>query len=312
MNQSLKSISILIATHNRVKLLLQTLQSIAELSIPPDIEIELIICANACTDGTIDACQSQLTKLPFQARCVVEPEPGASYARNRAILESHGDILVFLDDDVWVSHEWLSALLDVFNRYPADIAAGKITLWWNAVEKPGWLSRRSAHMLSCVDHGDKICELFSAGEAASANLAVKRCVLNTVSGFRTDLGRKGRNILAGEDTYFIAEALKAGHRLFYAPRASLLHWVAPERITQGYLGRAAAGIGMAKVLMLPEISYVLWLRLSLENFIKMILYKILELLSAGIYYHKGRINQHIRYMMCRGVLTGLKQRRPLR
>ncbi|MGC8625276.1 MAG: glycosyltransferase family 2 protein [Phycisphaerae bacterium] len=311
MNQYHKSLSIVIATHNRVKLLLQTLQSLSQLTVPPGADVELIICANACTDGTAEACQSVLAGFPFPAHCVVEPRAGASHARNVALAETRGDFLAFLDDDIWISANWIVELLAVFQNYPADIVAGKVELWWKDVARPEWLCRRSEHMLSCIDHGSRICELFSAGQAASVNLAIRRSVLADVPRFRTDLGRSEGALLAGEDTYFIAQALQAGHRLFYAPQASLLHWVAPERITPGYLGRAAEGIGTAKVLMLSTITPGNYLRLSSENRIKFVIYGALEWFFVLLGYQKGTINQHIRRMMSHGVLLGLKQRRPL-
>ncbi|MCL5945357.1 MAG: glycosyltransferase [Planctomycetes bacterium] len=312
MNQQPKSLSIVIATHNRVKLLLQTLQSLSQLAVPPGVEVELIICANACTDDTVETCSSVLAGFPFPGRCLVEPRAGASQARNTALSVARGDIVAFLDDDIWISAGWIEALLTVFQNYPADIVAGKVELWWKDVARPVWLSRRSEHMLSCVDHGEHICELFSAGEVAAANLAIRRDILADVPGFRTDLGRSERALLAGEDTFFVAQALKSGHRLFYAPQASLLHWVAPERITPTYLGRAAEGIGTAKALMLPTISTRNYLRLGMENRIKFMIYGVLEWFSTLLGYEKGRINQHIRRMMSHGVLLGLRQRRTSR
>lgn len=306
MNQHPESLSILIPTHNRVALLRQALQSLMELSIPEGVDVELIVCANACTDDTIKLITPETKKLPFSVHCIEEPVPGLSTARNRLLKEARGEILAFLDDDIWVSRGWIAAMWEVLENYPADMVTSKVDLWWQAVQKPRWLSRRAAHMLSCLDHGEHVCELFSAGEALS-NMAFRRSVLKSVPGFRTDLGRSGRQMVAGDDTDFIARAMRAGHRMFYSPGAILLHWVAPERITRAYLGRAAAGIGTAKVLMLSEITPGTRWRLRLENGIKLPFYSVLELLSATIGYQKGRINQHIRRKMCRGVLDALRQ-----
>ena len=310
MNPRPKSLSILIPTHNRVALLRQTLQSLMELSIPDGVEVDLIICANACTDNTILEIASDIERLPFAVHCIEEPVPGLSVARNRLLKEARGEILAFLDDDIWVSRGWIGAMWDVLENYPADIVGGKVELWWRDVTRPKWLSRRSEHMLSCVDHGDQICELFSAGQVAGANLALRRSTLAGTPGFRTDLGRRERALLAGEDTYFVAQSLKAGHRLFYAPHASVLHWVAPGRITLEYLGCAAEGIGTTKVLMLPSVSTSNYLRLGVENRIKFVIYRTLEWFCFLLGYQKGRVNQHIRRMMSHGVLLGLKHRRP--
>ncbi|NNM85719.1 MAG: glycosyltransferase family 2 protein [Phycisphaerales bacterium] len=307
MNQPVQSMSILIATHNRCLLLRQTLQSIGEWLLPAGVNIELIVCANACTDGTAADCAAELAKLPFAARCISEPTPGLSVARNRLLSESAGEVVAFLDDDVWVSRGWPGSILEVFNHYPADMVTGKVDLWWQAVKQPDWLSRRSAHMLSCLDHGDNVCEIFSAGEVIGANLALRRTTLRDVPNFRSELGRSGKLMVAGDDTDFVARAMQAGHRIFYAPRASLLHYVSPERITLSYLGRSAAGIGVGKVRMLGDIAPTRRRILKLENALKYCLYGGLELASAVVGSKKGRVNHHIRRMMCHGVLAGLAE-----
>ena len=299
-------LSLLIPTHNRVALLRQTLNSLNEMAVPPCVDVELIICANACNDDTAALIQPLLSAMPFAARCFEESTPGLSVARNGLLRQARGDLLAFLDDDVWVSRGWAVAMLDVLQRQPADMVTSKVDLWWQAVEKPRWLSRRAAHMLSCLDHGNSVCEIFSAGEALS-NMTFRRRVLDSVHEFRSDLGRSGQRLVAGDDTDFIARALKAGHRLFYAPEALLLHWVGPERLTLGYLGRAAAGIGTGKVRMLGTMAPGRRLSLTVENTVKYLLYGGLEFVSWAVRYHKGRVNQHIRRMMCRGVLDALAE-----
>jgi glycosyltransferase involved in cell wall biosynthesis len=299
------AVSVLIPTHNRADRLHQTLQSLAELIVPPERRIELVVIANACTDSTPQICKAIAATLPFVLRCVDEPQAGAAHARNRAITEAQGEILAFLDDDVTVDKEWLTGLLEVFDHYPADVVVGRVTLCWEAVAKPAWLTHRSAHLLSCVDYGEAVRELFTAGEAISANLAVRRCVLADVAGFRTNLGRRGSKVLAGEDTQFIAQALKTGHRMFYAPRAAGQHWVYPERLTLEYLGRAARANGLARIQIIGRLGPGRRIKLAVENGMKYFYYMMMEWLSAMAGYQKGRIHHRIRRMTCQGVLKGL-------
>ncbi len=303
------AISVLIPTHNRAQLLRRTLESLREVKAPHGIMAEIVVVANACTDATTDVCAALAASFPLPLRWVVESNVGASHARNRLLAEARGDILAFLDDDVFVEHRWLEGLLEVFAQYPAGLVAGRVELWWDAVARPRWLTHRSAHLLSCVDYGSRVRELLTAGEAISANLAIRRCVLKDVSQFRTDVDRVGRQVVGGGDTDFIARALAAGHRMFYAPRASIRHWVAPERITMDYLGRAARGLGLGKVLTMSNLSPSHYRKIFIENGIKIGFYAAMEKLSAVAGYQKGRINQHIRRMTCRGALDALRQNR---
>jgi glycosyltransferase involved in cell wall biosynthesis len=297
--------SIIIPTHNRAELLRQTLESLKELVIPADQMLELVVIANACTDHTQQVCQAGAAMIPFPVRCIVEPQPGASQARNRAIVEARGEILAFLDDDVWVNSHWLTGLLAVLEHYPADVVAGKVTLWWKTVEKPVWMTHRSEHLLSSVDYGPAVKELFTGGEAISANLAIRRRVLADVPAFRTDLDRQGRVVLAGGDTYFINQALKTGHRMFYAPDAAVQHWVSPERITLPYLSRAARANGLARIAMMEQRSAATGTRLGLENALKYCFYFVMEMLSAATWNMRGKVNNRIRRMTSQGILEAL-------
>ena len=302
-------ISIIIPTHNRAELLSQTLESISQLEIPFGKTVELLIIANACTDQSEAVCQAAGKNMPFPWRCVAEPQAGASHARNRALAEARGEILAFLDDDVWVEQRWLMGLMEVFETHPADVVAGKVTLWWQAVEKPPWLTHRSEHLLSSVDYGQEVRELFTGGEAISANLAIRRCVLKDVSSFRTDLDRQGRTVLAGGDTYFITQALKTGHRMFYAPRAAIRHWVTPERVTLAYLSRAAYANGLARIQMTDHLSAAKALKLTVENALKFGLYSVIEIFCAAVGNQRGRINHRIRRMTSLGILIALRKTR---
>ena len=304
-NAHIIRVSIIIPTHNRAELLRQTLKSLIQLIIQPGTSVELLVIANACTDETVHLCQALRDTMPFSFRCITESQVGLGYARNRGLLEAEGEIIAFLDDDVSVDSHWLAGLLEIFDRYPADVVAGKVTLWWQEVEKPSWMTHRSEHLLSSVDFGDQVRELFTAGEAVGANFAIRLCVLADVAKFRTDLDRQGRAVLAGGDTYFISRALKTGHRMFYAPRAAIRHWVTPERVTLHYLSRVAYANGLARIQMLDNPLIRTRIILAGENIVKYYFYGAMEVLSRGVGYTRGRINNHIRRMACQGVLEAL-------
>ena len=53
---------------------------------------------------------------------VHEPRPGLNWARNRAILEAHGEIIAYTDDDVVVDSRWVSALVRIFSENPEVMA----------------------------------------------------------------------------------------------------------------------------------------------------------------------------------------------
>ncbi len=242
-------ISILIPTHNRGEILDRTLRSLAEITYPPDVDVELVVCANACTDNTTERVMAFAGRIP-NVRCVPEAKTGLGNARNRCVWSSTHDICALLDDDVWVSDGWLVALVDTYRSTPADVVAGHIELWWESVPRPEWLTRGMETTLSCLDLGSKIVEM-TTPDAIGANFSFRRAVFERVGPFRADLDRMGSQLLGGGETFFVQQALKRGFRSFYSPGVSVKHWVSPHRVEEPYLTGVARGTSCS-IVMLKE------------------------------------------------------------
>jgi len=246
-----QTLSILICTHNRSQLLERTLQSLSQVDVPANAKVDLVVVANACTDYSVAVITEAAKMMPFPVRCIIEPKPGLSIARNRAVRESTGEILAFLDDDVWVEQPWLVELIRFYQQYPADFSGAKVVLWWDAVQKPAWFIDEYEWILSGLDFSPEVVELYLPHGAIGANFAVKRKVLDRIGGFREDLGRSGKSLLGGEESDLLSRALAAGFRGFYNPRSVVKHWVAPQRITETYLLGVMTGYGEARIYIKP-------------------------------------------------------------
>ena len=253
------SISIVIPTHNRAELVAQAMRSVKEATLPEGTDVELIVVANGCTDNTKAAVEGAVAGMPIPVLCVDEPRLNLSIARNRGVHESRGEIIAFLDDDVWVEPEWLSGLAAAFRTLPADIVGGPVHLWWADVEKPTWFGKEHEPLLSVLDHGDRILELYDGGGIRGANFAFRRPVFDAVNGFRAGLGRTGQGqtdkALRGYDEVeFARAALARGFRMFYTPAAPVRHYVGPERARPEYLYSVARGHARSSVHLDPDWS----------------------------------------------------------
>jgi glycosyltransferase involved in cell wall biosynthesis len=269
----IRSVSILIPTHNRAEILKRTIESLTELRIPTSLDVDVLVIANACHDSTVDVCRDSLPGLPLRSRYVEESQPGLSVARNRAIAESTGEICAFLDDDVCVSPQWLEAMVDVYNRYPADIVGGKVDLWWAAVTRPEWLDPDLEGFLSRLDHGDEVIELFAPKSIVGANFSLRRKILAATGPFRADLGRVGTNLMSTEDTEFCDRAIEQGARMFYAPSMHLKHWVAPQRVTVEYLMGVSRGFTKGRLQAKPHFGPKQFLRSFFGNIYRVARYE---------------------------------------
>ena len=241
-------VSILIPTHNRGPILDRTLDSLVQVRRPPGVDVEIVVVANACTDDTVARVAARAGSMPIPMRCVVEPIAGLGAARNACVRASSLPICALLDDDVWVGPDWLEALVNIYATTPADMVAGRAELWWEAVERPRWLTPLLEMTLSGLELGPTVFEMRTP-DAVGANFSFRRSVFDEAGAFRTDLDRVGNQLLGGGETYFIREALKRGRRLFYAPDVSVKHWVAPHRVGGDYLAGVTFGSSFSNVIM---------------------------------------------------------------
>lgn len=242
-------VSILITTHNRAPILAQTLESLKRLRLPDGYGVELVVVANACTDDTQRVVAGLAPAMPFPTRCVAEEQVGIGPGRNRCVVESIGEICAFLDDDVWVAEDWLEALLEVYQNYPAaDVVGGRVELWWQEVQRPDWLTRAMEGYLSTKDLGDRVMETDPYG-MIGANFSFRRTVFDAIGPFRPDLGRIGNSGLgAGDEGEWLLRAENHGCRFFYSP-ASVKHWVAKKRLEESYMRGVAFGVAESRVLV---------------------------------------------------------------
>src|SRR5258708_12184876 len=100
-------VSIIIATHNRSQPLRATLESMRH-QLLRQLNYEVIVVANACSDDTEEALAH------FASTMVVVPlyldRAGKSAALNQGMDVARGDLIVFTDDDVVLSENWIPDL----------------------------------------------------------------------------------------------------------------------------------------------------------------------------------------------------------
>lgn len=245
-------LSVIICTHNRASLLDRALASLARADKPVRCRWEVLLVDNGSTDATPDV--TRCWKGPLPLRYVFEPELGLSAARNRAVVEARGRLLLFTDDDVEVDRSWLRAMMDARRRWPsAGYLAGTILPRFER-KPPDWLDDTCRRLLSGVlvrfslprDAGPLTAR---EPRPMGANLAFDAAALRAIGGFRTDLGRKGPGLVGGEEVA-VLDALDHRHAGgVYVPQAVVHHYTPAKRLTHKFLLRYFIGVGMAAVRM---------------------------------------------------------------
>ena len=141
-------ISIIICTYNRDAYIYKTLECIAKNGFATD-EYEVLLIDNNCTDNTVAECQrfqANYPNVPYSY--YKETNQGLSFARNRGIQESHGNLLAYVDDDATVNKEYLRTYADFFNKTPEAVAAGGPILPVYETEEPSWMSHYTRQLIT--------------------------------------------------------------------------------------------------------------------------------------------------------------------
>ncbi|MDQ3933370.1 MAG: glycosyltransferase [Actinomycetota bacterium] len=168
---------------------------------------------------------------------LVEPRPGLSHARNRALTwaADRGDeLLAFVDDDAIVAAGWYEALTRRWAEAPDDVACigGPIRPRF-AADPPPWYSPRIQHVLTLLDRGPEVRDLDPHVEAVyGANISFRVEPLLRAGGFDPALGHAGERIFFGEEDEAQRALARLGHRTRYVPDAAVWHVIPPERLTR--------------------------------------------------------------------------------
>jgi glycosyltransferase involved in cell wall biosynthesis len=210
--------------------------------------VEVIIVDNNCTDNTSNVVNAYRKKLPI--RRITESKQGLAYARNRAVDEYRGDVLLFTDDDMQLAPGWLAAFRDAVDKFPeADYFGGRILPGWENV-KPHWIRDEPLPLidglLNWFDYGMETRPYRSGDQGpVGGSFGVRRRLLERLGAFRVDLGRVGTGLGRGEETEFLNRARQMGAKGIYVGQSLCWHMIDGHRLGLAMLFRYGIASGRA-------------------------------------------------------------------
>lgn len=261
------TISFIICTYNRAKYIYECLSRLAKNTEQTGWEIVLI--NNNSTDNTAAECERFERDYPQTAyHYFMETQQGLSFARNRGIVESHGDWVVFLDDDAMVESDYIVNLKHYLTQNPEAAAfGGKIEPFFEEGE-PEWYSKWSMGFVSAIDQGSTVHVFPNNKFPIGANMGIKRKVVEQIGGFNTELGRTGNNLLAGEEKDLFNRIREEGGAILYFPNISVRHCIPARRTTKEFVSKLAYGIGVSERLRTRNISGAAYFKRLLGECVK--------------------------------------------
>jgi glycosyltransferase involved in cell wall biosynthesis len=127
--------SVITPTRNQAAVLARCLQYLSDQSLAAD-RYEVLVVDDASTDDT----RTVIGQAVRASRCPVRPfwlreRTGVPGARNHAIQQAHGDVVVFVDSDNMAAPSFLEAHLAIHEANPAAVGRGPVILT-RSLEQP--------------------------------------------------------------------------------------------------------------------------------------------------------------------------------
>lgn len=245
-------VEIAVCTWNRQALLSQTLQSFTRLDVPENIQLSVLIVDNNSTDQTTQVIEEFCDSAFGQDHNVValhEKQQGHTFSRNRAVESASGDLLLWTDDDVVVSPDWVARYVRAANQGP------EFTFWGSVIEPkfegdvPNWIEQNWEILRGCFAHrdlGDQRLEFSATRLPYGANFAVRTEVQKEFQ-FDCELGRRGDQVVGEDELELMRRLLARGYRGAWVPGAVVQHFIPPDRASEKYVYDYFVGQGRALV-----------------------------------------------------------------
>jgi GT2 family glycosyltransferase len=210
-------VTVAIPTYRRPESLARTLDSLVD-AIDDELAVELLVVDQS--DGPVEEHAGARKRLGDRYRHFQVDPPSLTAARNFALGQATGPVIVFLDDDVLVDPGLLHGFRDAFADPRVGAVAGRVVT-------PGAGPSDGLYRLLPYGADRGGLDVDTAGPAYTVqgcNMALRTAAVRQVGGFDT--------VYAGnalrEETDLCRRLHRAGWALWYTPEARVTHLHAPD------------------------------------------------------------------------------------
>jgi glycosyltransferase involved in cell wall biosynthesis len=233
---SFKSLSVIIPTYNREKVLARALEGYLAQASPWLIE-EMLIVDDGSTDGTESLVREFSARSVFPIRYLRQHNKGPASARNLGLREAHSALVLFTDSDIVPARNLVEQHMEWHRKNSQATAAVLGYVTWPPEIKATPFMRWYGESNMFVFHRLRDKRQASFHYFYTCNVSLKTEFLRTCGQFDEDF-----RSAAYEDTELGYRLSKHGLRLFYNPAAIGYHYqfFSFEDACRKRLGNAAA------------------------------------------------------------------------
>jgi glycosyltransferase involved in cell wall biosynthesis len=235
-------VTVAIPTYNRAACLRQTLDGACRQDFPAN-EFEILVIDNNSTDDTKAVVAEFAGRFP-EPRYVQESKQGLDHARNRAVAEARGNIILFADDDILVEPDWVRRMAEPFGADDHIGAAGGEVTPVFPDGLPPWIVGWHAPQALRASAGPLAMDRTPMG----ANLAIRKSVFDRLGLFRAELDREAGSYFSGGDAEMVRRIQASGWEIWFVPEAAVRHQIPASRTTFRYAARHAFDSARSRVI----------------------------------------------------------------
>ena len=238
-------LDVAICTHNRSAALAEVLARLSTQLDPGAMSWSVLVVDNASTDKTAKIVEKYTEFVPL--RYVYEAKLGLTHARRRAVAETQGAWIAFVDDDNLLEPGWIAAVSATILAWPkAGGVGGRVILQWDI--PPVEAVKDFGFCFAEQDLGDSPREVESL---VGAGMVLKREALVTSGWTAAPMldDRIGSSLVSGGDTEMALRVRSAGYQLRYTPDAVMHHRMPASRASVKYLLQINRSLGVTSAVV---------------------------------------------------------------
>jgi succinoglycan biosynthesis protein ExoM len=243
---ALPHISVCLCTYKRPDLLKRLLDELCRQQTSHRFSYSIVVVDNDSQQSAKSVVAGYAASSTVGIAYHVETEQNIARARNKAVANSAGEFLAFIDDDEFPANDWLLKLFEACTKYGVDGVLGPVKPYFEE-ESPAWVVKgkfyeRRTHKTGHVIRGS---------EGRTGNVLLKRKLF-------ADLEEPFRpHFRAGEDQDFFTRMIERGNVFIWCEEAVAYEIVPPSRWKRSFMLRRAllrgamqpstAGFGMRSI-----------------------------------------------------------------
>src|SRR5262245_54276606 len=125
MNKHIVDATVIIPTYQRSEALIETLEALARVDYPAHAW-EAVVVDDGSMDDTATVVQEWIARTGAPVRFLQQKNAGPAAARNRGAAAARGEVLIFIDNDIIVSPDFIQAHLQTLKAHPGCWILGRV------------------------------------------------------------------------------------------------------------------------------------------------------------------------------------------